>query len=60
MTKTSLLTILGRSKIYTETFHAIKMEIEAMLNDSPLTYISTDSEDLQPLTPSSARCMEED
>lgn len=52
LTKTSLLKVLGRSKINMETLHTVVTEIEAMLNDRPLTYISTDPEDLQPLTPS--------
>ncbi|XP_052699402.1 uncharacterized protein LOC128176925 [Crassostrea angulata] len=39
LTKTSLLKVLGRSKINMETLHTVVTEIEAMLNDRPLKAI---------------------
>ncbi|KAL5018103.1 hypothetical protein ScPMuIL_003825 [Solemya velum] len=44
--------VLGRSHVDYDTLSTIITEIEAILNDRPLTYISTDSRDVEPLTPS--------
>ena len=43
--------ILGRSLIDLETLQTVTTEIENILNDRPLTYISSDISDDEPLTP---------
>ena len=52
LTKNSLKTILGRANIELDKLSTIVTEIECTLNDRPLTYISTDLKDPEPLTPS--------
>ncbi|XP_063435728.1 uncharacterized protein LOC134716648 [Mytilus trossulus] len=52
LTKMCLRKVLGRSYITLEDLQTIVTEIEAVLNDRPLTYVSTDIEDQEPLTPS--------
>ena len=44
--------MLGRASINLITLQTIVVEIEAILNDRPLTYVSPDFEDQEPLTPS--------
>jgi transposase InsO family protein len=51
LTKKSLKKILGRSFITLGELQTIVVEIEAILNDRPLTYISSDIQDDTPLTP---------
>ena len=51
LTKTSLKKVLGKSLIDLDSLHTIVTEIEAVLNDRPLTSLSSDPDDLEPLTP---------
>ena len=43
---------LGRTLISLDQLQTVVVEIESMLNDRPLTYVSSDLLDPQPLTPS--------
>ncbi|XP_065902524.1 uncharacterized protein [Dysidea avara] len=52
MTKTVARKVLGRSFITLESLQTLVVEIEAVLNDRPLTYQSADITDPEPLTPS--------
>ena len=52
LTKTSLRKVLGRSLVTIEILQTVITEIEAMLNDRPLTPLPSNSDDLEPLTPS--------
>ena len=49
--KMSLKKVLGRANISLLMLETLATEIEALLNDQPLTYISTDVQDAEPLTP---------
>ena len=51
LTKTSLKKILGRSLITLAEMCTLIKEIQAILNDRPLTSLNSDIHDLQPLTP---------
>ena len=51
-TKTSLRKVLGRASVDLVTLQTIVTEIEAILNDRPLTYVSPSIDDFDPLTPS--------
>ena len=42
---------LGKIHINLATLQTIVVEVEAILNDCPLTYISNDITDPEPLTP---------
>ena len=52
LTKTTIRKVLGRSFITLEALQTLVVEIEAVLNDRPLTYLSADVDDPEPLTPS--------
>lgn len=52
ITKTSLKKILGKSFITQEELQTVIPEIKAVLNDRPITYVSSDVLDDIPLTPS--------
>ena len=52
LTKTCLKKVLGRSLVTFSELSTLLKEIQAVLNDRPLTYINSDIHDLQPLTPS--------
>ena len=52
LTKTTIKKVLGRSFITLEALQTLVVEIKAVLNDRPLTYLSADVADLEPLTPS--------
>ena len=52
MTKNVLKKVLGRSFITFEALQTLAVEIEGTLNDRPLTYLSADISDPNPLTPS--------
>ena len=52
LTKTTLKKILGRTYINLEGLQTIIVEIEAVLNDRPTTYVTSEVDDPEPLTPS--------
>ena len=51
LTKNCLKKVLGRSHISLPVLQTMIVEVEAVLNDRPLTYTSSDIDDPQPLTP---------
>jgi len=51
LTKMSLKKVLGRSKISLVVLQTLVVEVEAILNDQPLTHVSSDMDDAEPLTP---------
>jgi len=52
LTKTSLKKTLGRTYATLESLQTMVVEIEAHLNDRPFTYVSSDVDDPEPITPS--------
>ena len=52
LTKSAIKKVLGRAHISLQVLQTIVVEVEALLNDRPLTYVSHDPEDPEPLTPS--------
>lgn len=52
LAKQSLRKVLGNTCVNTETLRTLLSEVEATLNDRPLTYISEDIFDPSPLPPS--------
>ncbi|XP_064632760.1 uncharacterized protein LOC135491050 [Lineus longissimus] len=52
VTKMTLKKVLGRAFVSADELQTVLAEIEAVINDRPLTYVSSDSNDLPPLTPS--------
>ncbi|XP_053380742.1 uncharacterized protein LOC128548959 [Mercenaria mercenaria] len=52
VTKTSIKKVLGKSLVSLEVLQTIVTEVECIVNDRPLTHISTDPTDEEPLTPS--------
>ncbi|XP_006818999.1 uncharacterized protein LOC102803656, partial [Saccoglossus kowalevskii] len=52
LTKTAIKKVLGRSFVTYDELNTILVEIESVLNERPLTYVSSDKEDPTPLTPS--------
>ena len=52
LTKTAIKKVLGRRHVSLPTLETIVVEIEAILNDRPLTYVSSELSDPEPLTPS--------
>ena len=51
LTKASIKKTLGRAHITLTALQTIIVEVEALLNDRPLTYMSDDISDPEPLTP---------
>ena len=51
LTKTTLKKVLGQASIDLTTLQTIIVEIEAILNDRPLTHVPSDVMDEEPLTP---------
>ena len=51
LTKTSLKKVLGSSQVDMETLQTVVTEIENILNNRPITYPSSDINDLEALTP---------
>jgi len=52
LTKGALKKVLGRVHISLRMLQTLIVEVEATLNDRPLTYLSEDPRDPEPLTPS--------
>ena len=52
ITKTTLKKVIGKALLNSVDLETIITQIECKLNDRPLTYLSSDIKDLQPLTPS--------
>ena len=51
LTKTTIKKVLGRSFVSYEILHTLVTEIEGVMNDRPLTYVTSDAADPDPLTP---------
>ena len=51
ITKSTIKKVLGRALVSYETLHTIVTEIEGVMNDRPLTYVTSDASDQEPLTP---------
>ena len=51
LTKMTLKKVLGRTFASLTSLQTIVTEIEAVLNDRPITYMSSDVSNLEPLTP---------
>ena len=56
LTKICLKKVLGSNCIHIETLQTIITEIEATLNNKPITYVSLDLNEPEPLTPSHLLC----
>ena len=56
LTKQSLRKVLGRAFVSLPVLQTTVVEIEAVLNDRPLTYVSSDVRDVEPLTPAHLLC----
>ena len=52
ITKTTIKKVLGKSCVDFRTLQTILTEVEAIMNDRPLTYVSSSADDPEPLTPS--------
>ena len=52
LTKSSIKKVLGRVAVNLCTLQTIVVEVEAILNDRPLTYVSSGIKDAEALTPS--------
>jgi len=51
LTKTTIKKVLGRRHVSLQTLKTIAVEIEAVMNDHPLTFISLEVDDPEPPTP---------
>ena len=51
LTKMSLKKVLGRSRVTLPVLQNLVVEVEAILNDRPLTHVSPDFDDAETLTP---------
>jgi len=51
LTKSALKKILGRTHTTLESLQTMTTEVEAVLNNRPLTYVSSDANDIEPITP---------
>jgi len=52
LTKAAIKKVLGRTHISIQMLQTIIVEVEALLSDRPLIYVSHDTQDPEPLTPS--------
>jgi len=52
LTKSTLKKVLGRTHATLESLQTMAVEVEAILNSRPLTYVSSDTDDMEPITPS--------
>ena len=51
LTKQAIKKTLGRTFVTLQTLETVVVEVESILNDRPLTYVSSDISDPEPLTP---------
>ena len=51
LTKNAIKKVLGRAFVSLSTLQTIVVEVEAHLNNRPLTYVSSEFDDPDPLTP---------
>ena len=51
LSKISLKKALGRSRVNLPVLQTLVVEVEAILDDHPLTHVSPDPRDEEPLTP---------
>jgi len=56
LTKMALKKVLGRAFVTPTVLQTLIVEIEAVLNNRPLTYVLSDLNDPEPLTPSHMLC----
>ena len=56
LTKITLKKVLGRALVNEDTLKTVIREIELVINDRPLTHVSSDIRDPEPLTPSHLLC----
>jgi len=56
LTKTTLRKVLGKALVTLPVLQTVIVEIEVVLNDRPLTYVSADLRDPESLTPSHLLC----
>ena len=52
ITKKTIKKVLGNASIDLHTLQTVVTEVEAIINDRPLTYVSSSRDDPEPLTPS--------
>ena len=52
LTKSTLKKVLGRTHATLESLQTIVVEVEAVLNNHPLTHVLSESSDADPITPS--------
>jgi len=52
LTKSTLKKVIGKNRITEGQLRTIITDVEAALNDRPLTYVSTEKSDSEPITPS--------
>ncbi|XP_065882847.1 uncharacterized protein [Dysidea avara] len=51
LTKSTLKKVLGQTYTTLESLQTMTTEMEAVLNNQPLTYVSSDANDIEPITP---------
>ena len=51
LTKATIKKVLGRSFVSYESLHTLVTDIEGVMNERPLTYVTSDAADPDPLTP---------
>lgn len=51
LTKVTIKKVLGRAHVTYQTLQTVVTEVEAAMNDRPLTYVTTGADDVEPLTP---------
>ena len=56
LTKLTIKKVLGRTHVSLVTLQTLITEVEAVLNDRPLTYMTSDIVDADPITPSHLLC----
>ena len=52
ITKTTLRKVLGRTSVTLDELTTLLIEVEAVINDRPITYVNNDVNEITPLTPS--------